>query len=105
MKRFQSEDNDETEEGRIYSMAYPLSRFECYEEQIDVNINDAVNNELNDKLCDVEKRKQLFVNCRFWLNREVPKDPLAIIIRFTFPILINVLYFFSSTKHSVISFK
>ncbi|VDK62113.1 unnamed protein product [Onchocerca ochengi] len=80
-KSDKSEDNDETEEGRIYSMAYPLSRFECYEEQIDVNINDAVNNELNDKLCDVEKRKQLFVNCRFWLNREVPKDPLAIIIR------------------------
>ncbi|VDP14173.1 unnamed protein product [Onchocerca flexuosa] len=80
-KSDKSENNDETEEGRIYSMAYPLSRFECHEEEIDININDAVNNELNEKLCDVEKRKKLFVNCRFWLNREVPKDPLAIIIR------------------------
>ncbi|MCP9259346.1 Pescadillo [Dirofilaria immitis] len=53
----ESEDNGEAEEGRIYSMACPLSRFSCCEEQIDVNITDTVSNEFNEKLRDVEKRK------------------------------------------------
>uniref|UniRef100_A0AAF5PP75 Pescadillo homolog n=1 Tax=Wuchereria bancrofti TaxID=6293 RepID=A0AAF5PP75_WUCBA len=75
------EDDDQVEEGRVYSLACPLSKFESYEEQIDANIGDAVNDVLNEKLYDVEKRKQLFANYRFWLNREVPKDVLAIIIR------------------------
>uniref|UniRef100_A0A915PI92 Pescadillo homolog n=1 Tax=Setaria digitata TaxID=48799 RepID=A0A915PI92_9BILA len=76
------EDGDATEEGRVYSLACPLSRSDSYEEQIDVNIDDSISNsELSAKLCDVAKRKQLFANCRFWLNREVPKDVLAIIIR------------------------
>lgn len=82
MKRFQSEDDDQTEEGKVYSLACPLSKFDSYEGQIDANIDDAVGNELREKLCDVEKRKQLFANYRFWLNREVSKDALAIIIRF-----------------------
>ncbi|KAM3723699.1 Pescadillo [Dirofilaria immitis] len=81
LKSDKSEDNGEAEEGRIYSMACPLSRFSCCEEQIDVNITDTVSNEFNEKLRDVEKRKKLFANCRFWLNREVPKDALTIIIR------------------------
>uniref|UniRef100_A0A1I7VK08 Pescadillo homolog n=1 Tax=Loa loa TaxID=7209 RepID=A0A1I7VK08_LOALO len=80
-KSNKSEDDDQTEEGKVYSLACPLSRFDSYEEHIDVSIDDAVNNELSEKLCDVEKRKQLFANYRFWLNREVPKDVLAIIIR------------------------
>ncbi|VDO34222.1 unnamed protein product [Brugia timori] len=75
------EDDDQAEEGRVYSLACPLSKFENYEEQIDASIGDEVDNVLNEKLCDVEKRKQLFANYRFWLNREVPKDVLAIIIR------------------------
>ncbi|VDN04935.1 unnamed protein product [Thelazia callipaeda] len=75
------DDGDEIEEERIYSLAYPLSKSENHEEQIDVNIDDPFVNELNEKLRDNEKKKQLFINCRFWLNREVPKDVLAIIIR------------------------
>ncbi|KAL4002586.1 Pescadillo N-terminus family protein [Acanthocheilonema viteae] len=80
-KSDKSDDDDQTEQGKVYSLACPLSKFDSYEEQIDANIDDAIHNELSEKLCDVEKRKQLFVNCRFWLNREVPKDVLAIIIR------------------------
>ncbi|VDK73210.1 unnamed protein product [Litomosoides sigmodontis] len=73
--------DDKIEEEKVYSLAYPLSKFDSYEEQIEANIDDSVDNELSGKLCDVEKRKHLFVNYRFWLNREVPKDALAIVIR------------------------
>lgn len=81
MKIFQSLNDDKVEEEKVYSLAYPLSKFDSYEEQIEANIDDAVDNELSEKLCDVEKRKHLFANYRFWLNREVPKDALAIVIR------------------------
>uniref|UniRef100_A0A0R3S3U6 Pescadillo homolog n=1 Tax=Elaeophora elaphi TaxID=1147741 RepID=A0A0R3S3U6_9BILA len=80
-KSDKSEDEDQADEGKVYSLACPLSKFDSYEEQIEANIDDAVDNELSEKLCDVEKRKQLFADYRFWLNREVPKDVLAIIIR------------------------
>ncbi|CAG9530602.1 unnamed protein product [Cercopithifilaria johnstoni] len=76
-----SEDDNQAEEGKVYSLACPLSKFDSYEEQIDASIDDTIGNELTEKLCDIEKRKQLFANCRFWLNREVPKDVLTIIIR------------------------
>lgn len=73
------------EEERMYSLACPLSRRKDYEEeQIDINIDDAFGNSLNEKLHDIEKRKELFTNCRFWLNREVPKDALAIVIRLAY---------------------
>ncbi|CAG9530600.1 unnamed protein product [Cercopithifilaria johnstoni] len=77
----ESEDDNQAEEGKVYSLACPLSKFDSYEEQIDASIDDTIGNELTEKLCDIEKRKQLFANCRFWLNREVPKDVLTIIIR------------------------
>lgn len=76
------ENDDEMEAERVYCLAAPLSRRENHdEEQVDLNIDDGINNELSEKLLDLEKRKHLFSNCRFWLNREVPKDVLAIVIR------------------------
>lgn len=96
LKIFQSEDDDEVEEGRVYSLACPLSKFESCEEHIDASIDDVVDNELTAKLHDAKKRKQLFANYRFWLNREVPKDVLAIIIRLLSRSLPCIIHYFQS---------
>lgn len=92
--------NGAEESEKIYSLACPLAKFEdVVDEQLDMDVIDELNEEINEKFKEVKERRKLFVNCRFWLNREVPKDALAIVIRYTMSYLQNK----SSNKRLVLS--
>lgn len=79
----QSNADDEEELEKVYSLARPLAkRIDVENEPMpDINIAEGEQSELIDGIRDETRRKNLFVNCRFWINREAPKDMLAIIIR------------------------
>lgn len=86
---FNEEANEEEEEDKIFSLATPIDRTEQLinneeESMIDTFDDDEVDE--NGKIIANNLKKtlalrNLFSNCRFFLNREVPKEPLAFIIR------------------------
>lgn len=74
---------DEDEQEKVYGLATPLAKQDPSDELTlpDLNIESEETNELVEKFKDAEAKKKLFVNCWFWLNRETPKEVLALIIR------------------------
>ncbi|MFH4980761.1 hypothetical protein AB6A40_007470 [Gnathostoma spinigerum] len=77
----------ETEEDfeKIYCLARPLNKSEegeVAEPMPDADIDEGQGREsLEEKIKEETMRKRLFFNCRFWLNREVPKTALTLVIR------------------------
>lgn len=80
----EEEEGNEEEEEKVYSLACPLAREAEAEEDVlpDTSIgDDDTGGEIAEKIREEAALKNLFVNCRFWINREAPKDMLALIIR------------------------
>lgn len=79
----QSSVDDEEEQEKVYSLARPLAkRPDADNEPMpDIGIAEGEQSELAEGIRDEARRKKLFLNCRFWINREAPKDMLAIIVR------------------------
>lgn len=74
--------DEEIEEEKILSLASPLAK-QLQNEEItpDLDIIEEGKDSIAEKLKEIEKRKTLFAGCKFWLNRETPKDMLTIVIR------------------------
>ncbi|KHN72215.1 Pescadillo -like protein [Toxocara canis] len=82
-QKMSTDGDDEEELEKVYSLARPLAKRPDAESEPfpDINIIEGEQSELAKGIRDEARRKRLFVNCRFWINREAPKDMLAIIIR------------------------
>jgi len=74
---------DEEELDKVYSLARPLARTQEVEPESTVDTFSLMDSEeaLASKLQQLQILRQLFSKCRFFLNREVPKEPLTLIIR------------------------
>jgi len=70
---------------RVYSLAFPLRRTEKTEEpdvEMDTFAEDNTDGaDFFEKLRQAEALKKLFSKFKFFLNREVPKESLAFVIR------------------------
>uniref|UniRef100_A0A914GZ88 Pescadillo homolog n=1 Tax=Globodera rostochiensis TaxID=31243 RepID=A0A914GZ88_GLORO len=71
---------------RVYSLAFPLKRTDKSDADcapIDTFADDQIDDgdSLAEKLRQAEALKTLFAKFKFFLNREVPKEPLAFVIR------------------------
>jgi hypothetical protein len=76
-------------------LAFPIRKTEKIEPEvtIDVILEDRNDGEdLADKLRQIESLKVLFSKFKFFLNREVPKEALAFVIRSWFTITINKVW-------------
>jgi pescadillo protein len=73
-------DNLDSEDNRIALLAYPL-KLESKQEMDEAKIDSFVDNEINEKLHELQMLKTLFKGCNFFLNREVPKESLTLVIR------------------------
>uniref|UniRef100_A0A915B5U3 Pescadillo homolog n=1 Tax=Parascaris univalens TaxID=6257 RepID=A0A915B5U3_PARUN len=82
-QKVQSNVDDEDEQEKVYSLARPLAkRADMDNEPMpDIGIAEGEQSELAESIRDEGRRKKLFINCHFWINREAPKDMLAIIVR------------------------
>ncbi|KAI1725296.1 pescadillo like protein [Ditylenchus destructor] len=76
------ENSDEVSE-KIYSLAVPLDRVPTSESEVVIdNFDDSdTTGTFAEKLQRAQTLKQLFSKFKFFLNREVPKEPLAFLIR------------------------
>uniref|UniRef100_A0A0N5AF18 Pescadillo homolog n=1 Tax=Syphacia muris TaxID=451379 RepID=A0A0N5AF18_9BILA len=79
----QDDEVDEEEAEKIYSLAVPLAKDDTVsvEAMPDLTIDEGASEGLAAKLKDEQVRRSLFANCWFWLNREAPKEVLAVIVR------------------------
>lgn len=82
-QKVQSSVDDEEEQEKVYSLARPLAKRPDAENEPmpDIGIAEGEQSELAEGIRDEARRKKLFLNCHFWINREAPKDMLAIIVR------------------------
>lgn len=86
---FNEEAIEEEEDDKIFSLATPLDRSDKNEEDEEITIDTFENDDAVDengenianKLKKTMKLRTLFSKYRFFLNREVPKETLAFIIR------------------------
>ena len=85
---------------RVFSLAFPLAKIEKTEEELDIcqidtfekeedendeeekeDVKEIKEEDLGELLRQNEALKTLFSKMRFFINREVPKEPLAFVIR------------------------
>jgi len=80
---------------RVFSLAFPLAKIEKTEEELDIcqidtfekedendeEVKEIKEEDLGELLRQNEALKTLFSKMRFFINREVPKEPLAFVIR------------------------
>lgn len=76
------EDEDVLSE-RVCSLAKPLSRAKNVEPEVTIDTFDAQESgeKLAERMREAEALRTLFSKCYFFLNREVSKEPLALVIR------------------------
>jgi pescadillo protein len=69
---------------RIFSLAFPIKKTEKAEPEVTIDsfpADDVEGENLAEKMRQMQTLKTLFSECKFFLNREVPKESLAFIIR------------------------
>lgn len=68
---------------RVCSLAKPLSRAKNVEPEVTIDTFDEQESgeKLAERMREAEALRSLFSKCYFFLNREVPKEPLAFVIR------------------------
>lgn len=69
------------DEEKLFSLAKPLARTNQEEEVVLDDFNDEMTNAVIEQVNARKKLKTLFDGCVFFLNREVPKEALAFVIR------------------------
>uniref|UniRef100_A0A0K0FUE2 Pescadillo homolog n=1 Tax=Strongyloides venezuelensis TaxID=75913 RepID=A0A0K0FUE2_STRVS len=72
---------DLDDEEKMYSLAKPLARADQEEECVLDDFDDETTNAVIEQVNARKKLRKLFDGCFFYLNREVPKEALAFVIR------------------------
>ncbi|CAJ0950766.1 unnamed protein product, partial [Mesorhabditis belari] len=76
----QQQQSDEEKE-KVYSLCRPIARSRQQEQDEEMEMFEDGDNELAEKLKEAKKLKTLFQGCNFFVNRECPKEALALIVR------------------------